>query len=144
MSHVTLREPKNMNEIIDNLSALQRATERLGGQFLAGKRSFVSYGKSESKVNGMPCVHALAPTGKVGEYQVGVLDAGNGQYKLACDFFMGGVAKAFGEGLNDLTMHYQMETARDKAMLNGDLFSEQKLDDGSYEVRIDTTARLGY
>lgn len=145
MSHTTVREPRNMNEVIDNLPALEAAAARCGGRFLRDKHSFRSWGNSDVKqANNKPCVHAIAPAGSSRNYEVGVLDDGNGQYTLACDFWDTSIGQTFGQNLDNLIMFYQMETTRNKAALNGDLYSDQKLDDGSYEVRIDTTARLGY
>jgi hypothetical protein len=117
------------NQKITDLLALKRAIERSGLKFHEGQTSFKYWAGNTSD-----CLHAITlQNGR----QAGVVAAEEpGTYTLAMD-------SMDTRRLGDVFMYYQMEAARLEAQKQGDTYSEEEQEDGSYVVQIDTTGRMG-
>jgi hypothetical protein len=97
MSHVSVVACE-----IKDLDELRAAAEKFGAELLYGKTTFKGYGSEKS-----PCLHAIKVPGTT--YEVGLrrkTAEDPDTYELACDFFDGKIAAAFGDGMVNLRNEY--------------------------------------
>lgn len=129
MSHVVELD-LGADQQITELFAIKTAAERCGMEFLEGKKSFKYWGHAQE-----PCAHAMRlQNGR----EMGLVPSADNP-------------GAFGIKLDDmdipqtqdLLMYYQMSCAELAAQANGDVYSEEKQEDGSFVVTVDTSARMG-
>lgn len=159
MSHVVLQESENPAEQYRDIAALKRAVERCGGVFKEGQTRWHSYatdagrlvgdypvpaGYTEREIVEGKCLHAigLSPEaarkqGGTGKYEIGVVASKKhpGTFALLCDFWGGGLDRAFSTGnkgdLQKLQSNYQLEAARGVGLRDGWVLHEKAEADGS-------------
>ena len=129
MSHIIELELGPDQHIAD-LAALKNATERAGLAFQEGQTAFTYWNRATES-----CLHAITlPNGR--EIGITASEKLPGAFDLKVDAMDR-------QHCGDLLMYYQMEAARLEAERQGDIYSEQLQTDGSFIVRIDTSARMG-
>lgn len=170
MSHTTLREADREDQQIKDIPALQRAAVRCGLEFKPNQNKFHSYATDNGRLVGdspMPqgmtaqdyisgnCLHAIGipadrrsdtSLGYTNHYEIGVIESRKfpGTYSLAYDSWGRSLEHLAGKNLDNLLACYHAEAARGQAQLMGDVFSETVNADGTIDVEIDTTCRLGF
>ncbi len=108
MSHMTKIEAK-----VRNLESLRAACEHLGIQLIEGQQHATFWNGNQSK-----CAHAIRVPGS--QHEIGVVDSGDGTYRLETDFY-GPEGKRIeelcGKGLSGLRQEYSMEETRSQVRI---------------------------
>jgi hypothetical protein len=115
---------------LTDLFAVKQAAERCGMVFHENKKKFKYWGRNQK-----PCDHAIQlSNGR----EMGLVSSEKapGTWDIKLD-------SMDRHRCNDLLMYYQMECARLAAEAQGDQYTEEQQEDGSFVVRIDTSARMG-
>jgi hypothetical protein len=165
MSHVTLKEADTADQQITNIDALEAAAVRCGMELRRGKTRFTNWATDHGRLVGDypppqgytsgdmakgDCLHAIGIPGgtkqNLSHYEIGVVESKKfpGTYSLMYDFFGGAIDKLAGKGLENLHMMYHAEAARAEAKKQGYHYKEVKLDDGTLQIEMDMTMKLGY
>lgn len=131
MSHVA-----KVSCAIRDLSALEVALEKLGGELRRGQTSFKMYGSAKQ-----PCVHAIALKGATKDtYEVGLRykTAGDPEtFEMACDFFDGKLSKAFGQNLDGLQNEYLATVAERQLSRRG--YRVRRVESEARQIRLVAT-----
>lgn len=101
MSHIA-----SVNCQIKDLDALELAAQKFNARLVRGKTSFKAYyGDTNTK-----CQHVVEMVDNPKGYSIGLRQKAQAdeEYELACDFFDGSLAKAFGPELVNLRNEYQV------------------------------------
>jgi len=129
MSHVAAIELQ-----VKSLPALQAAATRLGLEFVEGQQTYKWFGRWVGDYHGEDaaykqvdaktfgtCQHALRIPGNAAAYEVGVIDNGDGTYKLLWDFWAGGkgLLEKIGRAGEKLKQAYGIEAAKAAARKQG-------------------------
>ena len=125
MSHISKIELE-----INDLPALIGACESMGFIFAENQKTFKWYRSKPGK-----CDHAIRIPGA--EYEIGVVQDGNGKYSLQCDFYDYRLRKAIGENGGLLKQAYAIERIKREAKLKRYRVQQKKIDNG---IRIVLTA----
>lgn len=133
MSHI-----ETVKTTLTDIKAVRAACERLGVEFVEGKRTYKWYGRALGKVpEGLDpkdlgkCDHVIKVPGV--EYEVGLVQAKDGKgYRLAYDLWGpgAGLAQKFGKSMDKLIDAYSVEALKLKARAKGYLTSEKVTTDG--------------
>ena len=133
MSHVSHIELK-----IFDLSAIKRACQRLGFQFVEGQKTYEWYGTLvEPEKYPLPeglmesdlghCDHAIRiPDAR---YEIGVLKR-NGNYMLLCDFWDTKLKRAIGENGGLLKQAYGVEVIKEAVKKKRYYYAEKQVNSG--------------
>ena len=133
MSHVSHIELK-----IYDLSAIKRACQRLGFQFVENQKTYEWYGRLvQPDLYPLPdgltendlgkCDHAIKiPDAK---YEIGVLKRNN-SYMLLCDFWDTKLKRAIGENGGLLKQAYGVEVIKEAVRKKGYCYSEKQVNSG--------------
>ena len=141
MSHV-----ETVNTQILDLASLKKACERLGVEFIEGRKTYKWFGRSVGDYP-LPAGYTAADLGKCDhvikvpgvEYEIGVVQKKNGKgYDLLFDFWGPGqgLLQKFSKGLTKLVDAYSVETLKAKARAKGYLCSEQQLPNGKTKLTV--------
>ena len=126
MSHIVTVQVE-----IKDLEAVRRMCANLGWEFLEGQTSFVWYGRDPAK-----CDHAIRVPGC--DYELG-LEKHEDAYKLLWDPFDNQLAQAMGgKGGERFAQEYGLAAVTLEAERNGYTWHSTRLDNGSYEVEVNT------
>ena len=142
MSHVT-----TIDLVIKDLKCLEKAAKSLGLEFKNGQKTYKWWGhhvgdypipEGFTKDDLGKCDHAVGIPGNTSAYEIGVVGAKDGTYKLIWDFYGGGMGlqQKVGDGCGALCQQYSKEVTKKQAMMNGYTVQENKLDDGSIELTL--------
>lgn len=146
MSHVVV-----LNLEIKNLAAVKRMCSNLGWTFLENKSTYTWYGRTAGSYSGTDgalnqgisendlgkCTHAISlPDCK---YQLGLLEDASGKYTLLWDWYEGTLQKAMGGKQGEKFMQeYGLAAVQVEADEQGYNYTTKKLENGSYEIEVET------
>jgi len=149
MSHVV-----TMKVRVTDLDCLERAADRLGLELVRGQKTYRWFGKWVNDYHAEDaayrdgvdpsqygkCDHVLRVRGVSGAYEVGLVDDGEGGFRVIYDFYNGGFGLMghIGDGekdCNKLMREYSKQVAIDQLEEQGFVFdSEEVSEDGSVEL----------
>lgn len=146
MSHVA-----SIDIEIKDLAALKAACAEVGLQFKEGQTTYKWYGRWMNDYSGADaafkadvspkdygkCAHAIGVPGNSQAYEIGVVQAKDGKYKLVWDFWQGGfgLEKLAGPKCSHLVQSYVGHVAKKTLAQQGYAFTgTKKLKDGTVEM----------
>lgn len=143
MSHIA-----EVNLLVQDLNALQRACQRLGLELMRHQQSYRWYGRSVGDYS-LPtgfrkdelgrCEHAIRIPGNDQAYEIGIVTRRDGKpgYVLLWDFYQGGygLVDRVGENAERLQQLYALEVTLDTIeQMNHCVVDQYQLADGSIEL----------
>lgn len=136
---------------VRDLTALKKACDRLGFQFVEGATRFEWFGRWMNDYDGADaahrhgikpedygrCAHKIVVPGASYVYEIGVMPRADGRYLLALDSYDPGLNQAVGgAGAPKLVQAYAVEKVRLEAAAQGHLCTETALADGSVRLTV--------
>jgi len=148
MSHIT----RIVSQVkIKDLALLEKAARRCGLELVRGKTRIKGYYGERQEDR---CLHVLripagqrAGAGSYADWEIGIVEGDEpGTFALAFDRWGGehnALVRRVGDNGERLQAFYQAETIKKAAAGLGDTVTEKIMPDGSIQLEIDTTLRLG-